>query len=221
MTLVASETRRPGEPLVPGARPIRSVPARSSGASAEGREFGRWFLGSALYSLTLGYGTPRSFFAVAPDSWPGDPALGQRLLGGEFAAHGSAGPVSPESEDPPWQRAGAAPLWIDALNGFAADSGANLQYGDGMLKQMFVPDFDDYTALLATLRQALGDQSLGLAPLGDGTVLTVFNGTRYLLVPQWSLVSPSATTGKPAWWVENGVIYVKNADGTAQGFVVK
>ncbi|MDP3160774.1 MAG: heparinase II/III family protein, partial [Reyranella sp.] len=95
------------------------MPARSSGASAEGREFGRWFLGSALYSLTLGYGTPRSFFAVAPDSWPGDPALGQRLLGGEFAAHGSAGPVSPESEDPPWQRAGAAPLWIDALNGFA------------------------------------------------------------------------------------------------------
>ena len=61
MTLVASETRRPGEPLVPGSRPIRSVPARSSGASAEGREFGRWFLGSALYSLTLGYGSSRSF----------------------------------------------------------------------------------------------------------------------------------------------------------------
>lgn len=119
MTLVASETRRPGEPLVPGARPIRSVPARSSGASAEGRAFGRWFLGSALYSLTLGYGSPRSFFAVAPDSWPGDTALGQRLLGGEFAAHGSAGPVSAGSEDPPWQRAGATPLWIDALNGFA------------------------------------------------------------------------------------------------------
>jgi len=118
MTLVASETRRPGEPLVAGSRPIRSVPARPSTAG-EGREFGRWFLGSSLYSLTLGYGTPRSFFAVAPDAWPGDTASGQRLLAGEFASHGSAGPVSPESDDPPWQRPGAAPFWLDALNGFA------------------------------------------------------------------------------------------------------
>ena len=120
MTLVASETRRPGEPLVSGTRPIRSVPVRSSGtAGGESRRFGRWFLGSALYSLTLGYGTPQTFFAVAPDSWPGDVARGQRLLGGELVAAGSAGPVSPESEDPPWQRAGASALWIDALNGFA------------------------------------------------------------------------------------------------------
>jgi uncharacterized heparinase superfamily protein len=118
MTLVASETRRPGEPLVAGSRPIRSVPARPS-AAGEGREFGRWFLGSSLYSLTLGYGTPRSFFAVAPDSWPGDTAIGQRLLAGEFASHGSAGPVVPESDDPPWQRPGAAAFWLDALNGFA------------------------------------------------------------------------------------------------------
>jgi uncharacterized heparinase superfamily protein len=120
MTLVASETRRPGEALVAGTRPIRSVPARPSGvATGEGRRFGRWFLGSALYSLTLGYGTPRSFFAVAPDSWPGDTAVGQRLLGGEFVAHGSAGAVSPESEDPPWRRIPASAFWIDALNGFA------------------------------------------------------------------------------------------------------
>ena len=121
MTLVASETRRPGEPLVAGSRPIRSVPARSSGAkSEEGRTCGRWLLGSALYSLTLGYGTPRSFFAVAADNWPGDSALGQRLLlAGEFAACGSVGTVLPDSDDPPWQRATAQPLWLDALNGFA------------------------------------------------------------------------------------------------------
>lgn len=78
-----------------GTRPIRSVPARPSGAAGgEGRRFGRWFLGSALYSLTLGYGTPRSFFAVAADNWPGDLVLGQRLLlTGEFAACGSVGTV--------------------------------------------------------------------------------------------------------------------------------
>eukprot|EP01034_Spumella_vulgaris_P033553 gene33553-41404_t len=121
MTLVASDTRRPGEPLVSGARPIRSVPARPSAAAKRERQaFGRWLLGSSLYSLTLGYNTPRSFFAVASDSWPGDPVLGQRLLqAGEFAAAGSVGTVLPESDDPPWQRPGAAPLWLDALNGFA------------------------------------------------------------------------------------------------------
>jgi uncharacterized heparinase superfamily protein len=124
MTLVASDMRRPGEPLTAGARPIRSVPARSSPArsakavAGESGKFGRWLLASRLYSLTLGYGTPKSFFAVAPDTWPGDSATGQRLLMGELLARGSAGPVAPDSDDPPWQRAGASALWLDTLNGF-------------------------------------------------------------------------------------------------------
>lgn len=78
----------------------------------------RWLLESGLYSLTLGYGSPRSFFAVAPDSWPGDPVIGQRLVLGELLARGSVGAVAPESEDPPWRRANAPSLWLDALNGF-------------------------------------------------------------------------------------------------------
>jgi len=76
-------------------------------------------LGLPLYSLTLGYRSPRSFFAVAPDPWPGDPALGQRLIVGEFAAFGVVGAAAPAGSDPPWQRPGANPLWLDALNGFA------------------------------------------------------------------------------------------------------
>ena len=124
MTLVASDMRRPGEPLTAGARPIRSVPGRQSSArspkaaASESGKFGRWLLASRLYSLTLGYGTPKSFFAVAPDTWPGDQASGQRLLLGELLARGSAGAVAPDSDDPPWQRAGAPVLWLDALNGF-------------------------------------------------------------------------------------------------------
>ena len=97
MTLVASDTRRPAEPLVAGARPPRSAPDRRpagpTDASGKNRTFRRWFLGSGLYSLTLGYDTPKSFFAVAPDSWPGDPVLGQRLLIGELLARGSAGGI--------------------------------------------------------------------------------------------------------------------------------
>ncbi len=104
MTLIASDSR-----------PIRSTAARP----AERRPFGRWMLGSPLYSLTLGHRAPKSFFAVAPDPWPGDPALGQRLVVGEFAAFGAVGQAAPASKDPAWQRPGANPLWLDALNGFA------------------------------------------------------------------------------------------------------
>ncbi|MBL6615597.1 MAG: heparinase II/III family protein [Reyranella sp.] len=124
MTLVASDVRRPGEPLTAGTRPLRSPaggPSSSSKArthKADGRGFGLWLLESGLYSLTLGYASPRSFFAVAPDSWPGDPAIGQRLIMGELLARGSSGAVTPQSDDPPWRRAGAPPLWLDALNGF-------------------------------------------------------------------------------------------------------
>lgn len=105
--------------MVAGTRPARSSPSRPAKPQSEGRGFGRWLLESGLYSLTLGYASPRSFFAVAPDSWPGDAAAGQRLIAGELLARGSAGAVAPQSQDPPWRRAGAPALWLDALNGFS------------------------------------------------------------------------------------------------------
>ncbi|MFO1085167.1 MAG: heparinase II/III family protein [Reyranellaceae bacterium] len=124
MTLVASDVRRPGDPLVAGERPLRSAPpVRRAKASPEApadepRAFRRWLLGSRLYSMTLGYGSPSTFFAVAPDNWPGDPAIGHRLLAGELQARGHVGSVAPEAADPPWRRADAPPLWLETLNGF-------------------------------------------------------------------------------------------------------
>ncbi len=78
----------------------------------------RWLLASPLYTLSLGGRAPRSFFAVAPDPWPGDAELGQRLLLGEFVAHGKAAAASSDGMDPPWRRERADPLWLAALNGF-------------------------------------------------------------------------------------------------------
>lgn len=105
MTLIASDSR-----------PIRSAAGRVAG---DGRPtFGRWLLASQLYSLTLNHRRPRSFFAVAPDAWPGDGVQGRRLLAGEFAAHGMVGRVTPTSDDPPWRRSSASLLWRDALNTF-------------------------------------------------------------------------------------------------------
>jgi uncharacterized heparinase superfamily protein len=76
-------------------------------------------LGSSLYSFTLGYNSPSSFFAVAPDNWPGDPASGQRMVLGELLVRGSAAAVAPDSDPPPWRLAGASGLWLDTLNGFS------------------------------------------------------------------------------------------------------
>ena len=116
MTLVA-DSRRPGDPLVAGSRPIRSL-LGSPGTPAP-VPFGRWLLGSPFYALTLGRRSPKSFFAVAPDPWPGDAVVGLRLVIGELMAHGQAGPVAPQSDDPPWRRIGASALWLDRLNSFA------------------------------------------------------------------------------------------------------
>ena len=81
MTLVASDMRRPGEPLVAGARPVRSTsPHAKKAASTDSHTVRRWLLASRLYSITLGYASPKSFFAVAPDGWPGNAAIGQRLI---------------------------------------------------------------------------------------------------------------------------------------------
>jgi uncharacterized heparinase superfamily protein len=73
---------------------------------------------SPLHLLSLGHGTPRTFFAVAADSWPGDAVSGQRLLAGVFAAFGETGPISVSEQYPPWQRVDAGEGWLDALNGF-------------------------------------------------------------------------------------------------------
>src|SRR5262245_5396379 len=107
MTLVASESR-----------PVRSSATFGMARKTDRQPIGRWMLASPLYSLTLGR-SPRSFFAVAPDQWPGDPTLGQRLLVGELVAHGITGAVTPGDHDSPWRRADANPLWLAALNGFS------------------------------------------------------------------------------------------------------
>ncbi|MBS0521361.1 MAG: heparinase II/III family protein [Proteobacteria bacterium] len=119
MTLVASDRRRPGGPLTAGSRPIRSSAALEAGVTDRLAQWGRSLLAAPLQLLTLGHRTPGSFFAVAPDSWPGDAVAGQRLLSGSYAAHGETGSILLGDQDPPWQRADAGPLWIAALNGFA------------------------------------------------------------------------------------------------------
>jgi uncharacterized heparinase superfamily protein len=104
--------RAPGDerPAAPRAEPPLEDPDLLSAL------FRRMFR-SPLYRLALRTRPPRSFFAVAPDNWPGDAARGERLLMGEFTAHGRAGRIDVPG-DPAWQRPGADTLWLGALHGF-------------------------------------------------------------------------------------------------------
>ncbi len=117
---------------------------------------------------------------------------------------------------PAWQRR-AQPNGIP----FSAAKADNVTYNDGVYSQTLVPDFDDYTTLRATFAKELNDPNITVLPNMDGTATAKVNGKSYTLLPQWLLVKTADITGKPAWWAENGVIYIKNADGTAQGFTVK
>lgn len=107
------------------------------------------------------------------------------------------------------------------VSGFSATADGRLRYADSGAAQYLVPDFYDYPSLVATLRAALNDAKLSVQPLMDGTAQLVVNGSAYRLAPQWQLVNSPAASGKPAWWMEGGTIYIKNADGSAQGFTVR
>lgn len=77
----------------------------------------RRLFSSSLYRLALRSRPPKSFFAVAPDDWPGNAARGERLLMGEFQARGRSGRLDLPG-DPAWQRRSADPGWLAALHGF-------------------------------------------------------------------------------------------------------
>ena len=92
-------------------------------------------------------------------------------------------------------------------------------FGNNKISQEIYPDFYDYDTLQATFRTELNDAALSVLPRMDGTAVATTNGKSYTLAPQWTITPPNS--GKPAWWKDNGVFYIKNADGTAQGFTVK
>ena len=116
---------------------------------------------------------------------------------------------------PQWSFWKAAP----GVETFVSMADGSIFYNNRGFSQPIFPDFYDYDTLQATFRTDLKDPALTVMPRMDGTAIATVNGPIYTLYPQWNLIKPAA--GQPAWWVENNVVYIKNADGTAQGFTVK
>jgi hypothetical protein len=111
--------------------------------------------------------------------------------------------------------------WVAAPGAatFSTTADGNVLFSNNGRSQPLFPDFYDYDTLQATFRTELKDPTLTVLPRMDGTAAATVNGQTYTLSPQWNLTKPAA--GKPAWWMEGGVVYIKNADGSAQGFTVK
>lgn len=107
-----------------------------------------------------------------------------------------------------------------AASGFSSMADGSIRYHNKGLEQLLLPDFHDYASVASSLRTALKDPQLAIQQQGDGSVQVTTNGAVYRLAPQWQLLNHAAVSGKPDWWVEQGIVYLKNADGSAQGFRV-
>ncbi len=118
---------------------------------------------------------------------------------------------------PAWSRGPAktgAAVVSDAGNGYAA-------FDDGANSQVLYPDFSDYTTLENTFRSSLADPSLTIIANDDGTVTAKVFGKNYTLRPNWSLIKPADWASRPSWWSDQGTVYIKYPNSTAQGFTVK
>ena len=118
------------------------------------------------------------------------------------------------------------PVWTlqpSALGQTAfGDAGnGNILYSDNTYSQVLVPDFGDYATLVDTFRSEFNDPALTVVPNLDGTATATVNGRTYTLVPDWTLTTPADWATRPAWWQDQGTIYIKYPDGTAQGFRIR
>jgi hypothetical protein len=118
------------------------------------------------------------------------------------------------------------PLWVQSSDAatpagisFATDN--ELRYTHAGMTQRVVPDFQDQATVLATIWTVTTNAGASLLPNQDSSFTLTIGDHTYTVTPQWQVLTATAVADKPAWWSEGDVIYVKNADGTAQGFTLQ
>lgn len=98
----------------------------------------------------------------------------------------------------------------------SASQQAHVQAFSG-LEQILYPAFDDRDALIETFRPY--DAAVRVGSRMDGSYTAIFQGNLLRLTPAYTIVFPvPAAHQRELWWVENGLVYFKNRDGSAQGF---
>ncbi|MBS4099331.1 MAG: hypothetical protein KGZ83_21170 [Sulfuricella sp.] len=105
--------------------------------------------------------------------------------------------------------------------GFNVNEQANFVYRNGSAGlQILFPAFADLPQLVAVFKAL--DAAVSVAANGDGTYSAKLLGMNYILTPDYHLTTPSADKAGKGWWKdEGGKLYLRNGDGSAQGFGVK
>jgi hypothetical protein len=108
----------------------------------------------------------------------------------------------------------------DNAMAFDFDEQGRFRYRDAQgFRQALHPAFADLTALRAAFVDAVADATVRC----DNGVTTLTLGTAtYTLVPDYALTTPPPEQAGHSWWSgADGKLYIRNADGTAQGFAVR
>jgi hypothetical protein len=103
--------------------------------------------------------------------------------------------------------------------GFEVDASGNLVFRDhlGTLQALY-PAFLDADTLSSTFKVAL--PTAFLTSNGDGTVTASLLGQSYILRPEYLVIDPPVGNALDAYWRNSGMIYLRNADLSAQPFSV-
>lgn len=110
-----------------------------------------------------------------------------------------------------------SPDTVTQAAGFAAADGG-LSYVKNLRAFVLHPACADFAQLAATVEEALPGATA--TTNADGTVTLALGEKRWTLAPEMAL--KAAPLGAGTWWAEaDGRLWLRHADGTAQGFTVK
>lgn len=118
------------------------------------------------------------------------------------------------------------PAWTvtpdkDGQAGLSTDEQGMFVYVDGAgYRQTLYPVFADLPRLLDVFKAL--DATAGVTGNSDGTATAKFMGKTFTLKPDYRLTNaPTDQAGKD-WWLDfDGKVFIRNGDGSAQGFEVR
>ncbi len=104
--------------------------------------------------------------------------------------------------------------------GFDLDEQGHFRYRDAQgFRQALHPAFADLATLRATFAAAMPGTTVSR---NNGVTSVIFGAVTYTLVPDYTLTTPPPQQAGRSWWNgADGKLYIRNADGTAQGFAVR
>ena len=103
--------------------------------------------------------------------------------------------------------------------GFFTEQGRLIYRDSAGNQQILYPVFADITRLATVFRTL--DPEVSVTGNGAGSATARFLGVTYTLTPDFTLTTVPANQAGSVWWQDGSKFYIRNRDGTAQGFSVQ